>query len=145
MSKLKLSLDLRKQLKTIARQSSAVRGKVLFHEGDPVRGAFLIRSGSVKLSLEGAAKLYGTRTVGAGDIFGLPATVLGKPYSLTAKALKDCDLYFIPRAKLLKLLRQDPRVGYQVVRILGSEINLMRSAAQKIPRPDAGKTHSSIH
>jgi CRP-like cAMP-binding protein len=141
MSSIKISADLRKQLTTVALPGSASAGKVLFHEGDPVRGAYLIRSGVVKLSLYGGSRLYRARILGAGGIVGLPATVLGKPYSLTAEVVDDCELYFIPRAKLLSLLRRNPQIGYEIVRILGKEIMLMRSAAQKIHKRNVPLLH----
>lgn len=132
MRKIKLSPDLHKQLTTIAMPTSESAGKVLFHEGEPVRGAFLIRSGKVKLSLNGGSTAYPERALGSGSVLGLPATVSGEPYSLNAEVVQDCDLYFIPRASLLNLLRRNPRVGYEIVRILGNEIFLMRKAAHSL-------------
>ncbi len=132
MSNVELSPDLQKQLTAIAMPISASAGKVLFHEGDPVRGAFLIRSGKVKLSLNGGSTAYPERALGSGSIVGLPATVSGEPYSLTAEVVQDCDLYFVTRTSLLNLLRRNPSVGYEIVRILGNEIFLMRKAAHSL-------------
>jgi len=71
--------------------------------------------------------------MGPGHVIGLPATFSGEPYSLTAKAERNCHLDFIPRDKLLDLLRFNPEVGFQVVRILSEEIFQMRKAAQELP------------
>jgi len=77
----------------------------------------------------GHSLLYPARSLGAGNIIGLPATFSGEPYSLTAKAERDCRLDFIPRARLLDLLRDNPKVGFQIVRMLSEEIFQMRKAA----------------
>ena len=98
------------------------KGTVLFQMGQPCRGAFLIRSGQVQLSMDTASSLYPARTVGSGFVVGLPATFSGEPYSLTAEAKTRCRLEFIPRQKLLSLLHQNPDAGFQILRLLSEEI-----------------------
>ena len=104
------------------------KGSVLFRAGQPVRGAFLVRSGRVRMSLDHST-LCPARTVGSGGIIGLPATFSGEPYSLTAQVQTDCKLDFVPRARLLRLLRNNPELGFQIVRLLSEEIFQMRTAA----------------
>jgi CRP-like cAMP-binding protein len=122
MSKTTLSLEVRKQLQAIATPVLKDKGTVLFQIGQPCRGAFLIRSGQVQLSLDTVSSLYPTRTVGSGFIAGLPATFSGEPYSLTAETKSRCRLDFIPRQKLLSLLHQNPDAGFQILRLLSEEI-----------------------
>jgi CRP-like cAMP-binding protein len=89
------------------------------------------------MSLGDNPLLYPSRIVGAGSVIGLPATFSGEPYSLTAEAARDCQLEFIPRRKLLELLRRKPDVGYQIVRILSEEISEMRHVnVKRILVPD---------
>jgi CRP/FNR family transcriptional regulator, dissimilatory nitrate respiration regulator len=145
MHSTKLSPDLQSQLTAIATRISEHAGTVLFHAGEPGCGAFLIRSGKVKMSLEGSSELYPARFLRKGSLIGLPATFSGEPYSLTAETVQDSDLYFIPRNKLLNLLQHDPGTGYEIVRILSEEIFQMRKTAYKSHngkhrRPAAKKT-----
>lgn len=98
------------------------KGTILFQMGQPCRGAFLIRSGQVQLSLDTASSLYPARTVGSGFVVGLPAAFSGEPYSLTAEAKSKCHLDFIPRQKLLSLLHRNPDAGFQILRLLSEEI-----------------------
>ena len=89
------------------------------------------------MSLGDNPLLYPSRMVGAGSVIGLPATFSGEPYSLTAEAARDCYLEFIPRRRLLELLRRSPKVGFQIVRILSEEIAEMRHTdAKRILVPD---------
>ena len=122
MSRRTLSLEVRRQLQAIATPLLKDKGTVLFRLGQPSRGAFLIRSGQVQLSLDTVSGLYPARTVGSGFIVGLPATFSGEPYSLTAEAKSRCRLEFISRRKLLRLLRQNPEAGFQILRLLSEEI-----------------------
>jgi CRP-like cAMP-binding protein len=134
MPNLKLSPDLYKYLKGAATPIAKRRGTVLFHAGRPGRGAFLIRSGEVRMILGDKSKVYPARTLGSGSVIGLPATFSGEPYSLTAEVKKDCRLYFLPRRKLLDLLRRNPEVGFHIVRILSEEISQLRKAAGRVPK-----------
>lgn len=103
---------------------------MLFRSGQPCRGAFLIRSGQVELSLDAASKLYPTRTVSSGFVVGLPATFSGEPYSLTAQAKSRCRLDFVPRTRLLDLLQQNSQAGFEILRLLSEEIFQIRKVVK---------------
>lgn len=131
MARKPLPKVLQKQLESVATLVRKPKGTVLFRTGQPCRGAFLIRSGRVELSLDGASHLYPTRVVGAGGLIGLPAAFSGEPYSLTAETKGMCDLNFIPRGRLLAVLRSNPRSGFEIIKLLSEEIFQMRKAAMR--------------
>ena len=131
MARRQLSPEVCKELQAVATHLRKERGTVLFREGKACRGAFLIRSGQVRLTLEAAARSYPARTVGSGFVIGLPATLSGEPYSLTAEVKTSCRLDFIPRRKLLSLLSRSPEAGFQIVRLLSEEIFVIRNAAKR--------------
>ena len=136
MSAKALPLEVRKQLHAVATPVRKDKGTILFRAGQPCRGAFLIRSGQVKLSLDDISRLYPSRTVGSGVVIGLPATFSDEPYSLTAEVKNTCRLDFISRQKLLKLLRQNSQAGFQILRLLSEEIFQMRKAVKRsLQRP----------
>lgn len=126
MSRRILALETRRHLQAIATPVLKDKGTVLFRMGQACGGVFLIRSGQVQLSLDTASSLYPARTVGSGFIIGLPATFSGGPYSLTAETKTRCRLDFIPRQKLLSLLRESSDAGCQVLRLLSEEIFYIR-------------------
>jgi CRP-like cAMP-binding protein len=130
VSKRTLPLEVRKQLQAIATPVLKDRGTILFRLGQPCRGAFLIRSGQVRLSLNTVSGLYPARIVGSGFIVGLPATFSGEPYSLTAETKSKCRLGFIPRQRLLSLLHHNPDVGFQILRLLSEEIFHIRKVVK---------------
>lgn len=104
---------------------------MLFRTGQPCFGAFLLRSGQVELSLEGASHLYPARIMRAGALIGLPAAFSGEAYSLTAQTKTACRLDFIPRGELLDILRRNPRAGFDIVRMLSEEIYQTRNVLKR--------------
>jgi CRP-like cAMP-binding protein len=61
---------------------------------------------------------------------GLPATVSGGAYTLSAEVVADARLDWIPRAKLLAFLHQNPEVSGAILLLLSEEISRMRKAVK---------------
>ncbi len=104
------------------------KGAILFQRGDDVFGVFLIRSGRISLALDCPTPVYPPRILGPGAVVGLPATVSGNPYSLTAKVLDDSELAFVSRDAVLECLQHKPLLCFQVMDMLSGEISDIRSA-----------------
>lgn len=149
MAKDRLFCDLSRQalegLDAISSSATYPKGAVLFVEGQDPRGVFVICNGRVKLSANSAdGKSLILRIADPGEIIGLPGTISGKPYELTAETLEPIQANFIPRDAFLKFLREHGEAAlrvaemltdiyhatYQEVRYLG----LSGSAAEKLAR-----------
>jgi CRP/FNR family transcriptional regulator, cyclic AMP receptor protein len=75
---------------------------------------------------------------------GLPATVTGKPYELTAEVIEPAQANFISRADFLNFLRENGEVSLRVAQQLGEtyhaavaetrSIGLSHSVAEKLAR-----------
>jgi len=75
---------------------------ILFVEGQQSRGVFVLCHGRVKLSTNSAdGKSIIVRIADAGEVVGLPGTLSGKPYELTAEVLEPLQANFIPRDAFL--------------------------------------------
>lgn len=129
MANFVLSAELRERLEEMASSSAKPAGTVLFRRGDSVSGVFLIEKGKAKLTL-GESSAYPPRKLGPGSILGLPATLAGAPYSLTAEVVEDAQVGFIPRDTILEFLRANPLFCFQVTQILGEELSEMRTATE---------------
>ena len=68
------------------------------------------------------------RTVGAGSVLGLPATMCTKPYSLNAAINEPTRYAFVPSGVVKEFLRTRPELCFEVVEILAREVREMRSA-----------------
>jgi CRP-like cAMP-binding protein len=142
MAGLVVSAQLKAELERVAVPVAYPAGSIVFRRGDPVSGLFLVRSGKVILVLDPDRTLYPTRTLAPGCIAGLPATLSGAAYSLTATAYEDAELGFVSRDDFLKVMRTNPDLCLQTMNLLGQEIGYIRGAMDRyararIPRPDA--------
>src|SRR5215469_1882019 len=114
-----LSQSLLATLDHISSAATYPRDVILFAEGQKPRGVFVICSGRVKLSTNSAnGKSIIVRVAEAGAIIGLPGTISGKPYELTAEALEPLQANFIPRDAFLQFLRQNGEVALGVAEML---------------------------
>lgn len=123
--------DLRAELQAMASPVSLPRGTFLFHQGEPAKGIYLISQGKIALHLDSGRRTFPTRVVSSGCVVGLPGTLSGTGYSLTAEILEDSTLDFIPRERLLEFLRDNPAHCFQLVELLSKEISELRAAAQR--------------
>ncbi len=114
----------------------APAGTVLFQRNQTAFGVFYVQSGSVSLRLDGAGDpAILDRTAGPGSIVGLPGTLSGPCYSLTAVTLERCELAFIGRDDLLAAIKTDCQLGMELMRALGEEIISIRRV---LAGPDRG-------
>ena len=111
--------------------SSEAKGTILFRRGDAARGLFLIRSGRVSVDLDAGNAAFPPRILGAGAVVGLPATVAGSPYSLTAEVIDDAELAFVPRPAVLSCLQSNPQLCFEVMDLLSGEISGTRTALKQ--------------
>jgi len=100
------------------------RNTVLFAEGRPVRGIYLLCDGRAKLSIcSDSGKRLTLRVAGPGEVLGLGAALSNTPYEVTAELLDSSQIVFIRRKELMKFLRENPDVCMQVVRMLSQDLH----------------------
>jgi len=97
---------------------------VLFREGRPSTGVFLVRSGRVKLSLHCShGKSLVVQFAGPGEPLGLGATISARPYEVTAEATAPCEVAFLPRRQFLQFLADHPTVSLDLVKLLCQDVD----------------------
>jgi CRP-like cAMP-binding protein len=122
------SAELKAEFERLATTVAKPRGTVLFQRGDKPAGVYLIRSGQISLGLDYENSIYPARILGPGAIVGLPASVSGNAYSLTATVVEDSELAFVPRDGVVACLKKNPTFCFQVMDILSDEIADIRAA-----------------
>lgn len=133
------------RLAGITSASSYPKGATLFVEGQSPRGVFILCNGHVKLSTSSAdGKTLILRISDPGEVLGLPATVTGKPYELTADVIEPTQANFISRQDFLSFLRDHGEAALRVAQQLGEiyhsaiaemrTIGLSHSAGEKLAR-----------
>lgn len=99
------------------------KGTILFREGDPARGVYLIVRGSANLSIHADdGRNIAVRSVGPGYLLGLPGTILNRGYLFTAKLTQDSRVTFVPTGALLDFLRVHNDLCFDIVEMLGGEL-----------------------
>jgi CRP-like cAMP-binding protein len=111
------------RLITAEQRESFAAGRVLFREGDPPRGVFVIHSGTVDLVFSSRAGMRRTlRTASADDVVGLSEAISNTLYACTAAAHTTCEIGFVPLADLHTMLEGDPTLWLTVAEHLSSNV-----------------------
>jgi CRP/FNR family cyclic AMP-dependent transcriptional regulator len=104
--------------------ASHPRSTILFAEGRPVRGIYILCDGRARLSIcSDTGKRLTLRVAGPGELLGLGATLSNTPYEITAELLDNSQVVFVRRKDLLKFLREHREVCMEVVRMLSQDLH----------------------
>lgn len=120
------------RLESIRQTSVYPKGAVLFVEGQPCRGLFILCSGKVKLSTsssQGRSMIVGIAETG--EVLGLSAAMSEGVYAVNAHTLEPTQVNFIPREEFLHFLQEQSDVAYRVARQLSLDL---RRAYQQVSR-----------
>lgn len=140
-----LSKPVLAEMDAISSTSIFPKGSILFVEGQEPRGVFVICNGRLKLSTSSPqGKSIIVRTAKEGEVIGLPSTLSGKPYDLTAEALEPVQANFIRRDAFLQFLQHHSEAALRTAEILSNiyhntlaevrYLGLAASAPQKLAR-----------
>lgn len=134
-----------KTLESIKQVNAYPSGAVLFAEGQAPRGVFILCRGRVKLSITSReGKVLILKLAEPGDVLGLNATLLSKPYEATAETLYASQLDYIPRQDFQRFLKQYGEVCLQAATHVGKScesayeqirsLGLSHSAPEKLAK-----------
>lgn len=104
-----LSTDEIEQIAREALELSFAKGEILFLEGDPCRGLYVVKSGQVRIfksSPEGREQVL--RVAKPGDSFNDVPIFDGGPNPASGSALEASTVYLIPKQTVLALLADCP-------------------------------------
>ena len=81
---------------------SIKKGEPIFEEGDVVNGVYCIKAGVCKMSkLSANGKDQIVKLIKAGELLGQRSMISDEPANLSAVALDDMEVCFIPKAEIL--------------------------------------------
>jgi len=103
-------------LRSITQERKVAAAGEIFREGDPGDGLYCVKSGLVEISgLINAEARRVFSQLGPGEIFGEMAVIEDRPRSATAVALKQTEIYFVPRNEMLSLLQRSPALAFNML------------------------------
>jgi CRP/FNR family transcriptional regulator len=100
------------------------RNTVLFAEGRPVRGIYILCDGRARLSIcADTGRRLTLRVAGPGEVLGLGAALSNTPYETTAELLDNSQVVFVRSKELIKFLRENREVCLQIVHMLSQDLH----------------------
>jgi CRP-like cAMP-binding protein len=101
------------------------KGDIIFKEGDALNGVYCIRNGACKLSkLSANGKDQIVKLVVRGDMLGQRSVVSGESANLSAIALDDMDLCFIPKSEIVKNLHENTNFSFEMLKLMALDLKL---------------------
>lgn len=112
------------ELREIAFPFHREAGDLLFQEGLPAKGIYVIKQGRVKLVQQtpDKRKKQILRILGPGDLVGEEAFFAGGTYSAYARALEPTDCCFLPGRDFMEFLSRYPAAAFRLLERLADAV-----------------------
>ena len=116
-----ISSELAHLIASVSSSAFHRRKTKLFVEGEKPRGVFLLRTGSAKLTTcSTLGKTIVIRLAEPGDVLGLNAVVMNRPYGASAEMMATGHVDFIARDSLLRLMKANDDFAFAVAEQLSA-------------------------
>jgi len=118
-----LSPDEQARVMTLTRRRHFAAGDVLFREGEPCAGLFIVVSGMIKLyrtSADGKEQVL--RHMPAGESLNEVPVFDGGPNPVSAAAVEPAEVLILSRERVLELMREYPALAAGVVQVFASRL-----------------------
>ena len=110
-------------LHLIVQERHFAAGGEIFHEDDHGDGVYFVKDGLVEISsLVGAGSRRVFSRLGPGEIFGEMAMIEHRPRSATATAVKETEVYFLPRGEILSFLQRSPALAFDLLQLISHRL-----------------------
>lgn len=121
--------DLVKSLREHGESLDCSHDRVLFQQGEPPCGLFIVHGGTVDLCMNSQ---IGDQIINMpaspGSLLGLPALIGNVGYTLSANARKDAKVTFVSKEAFARLMLQQPAISVMILRVLAAEVRSARIA-----------------
>jgi CRP-like cAMP-binding protein len=107
--------------RAVRKQYSA--SQIVFSEGQPCSGLFVVASGKLRIfktSANGREQVLGVEGPGS-SVAELPV-LDGGSYPASASAVTDCETIFVSRQDFQNLCLEHPEVGLKVLKVVGARL-----------------------
>jgi len=105
------------------RQRKYAAGELIFGEGDPCAGLYVVQSGNVRIFKSSASGREQVLSIdGPGSSIAELPVFDGGTYPASAQAVSDSTLLFFSRQDFQSLCLQHPHVALKVLRVIGGRL-----------------------
>lgn len=99
------------------------KGEPIFEEGENVNGIFCIKDGVCKLSkLSPNGKDQIVKLISKGELLGQRSMISDEPVNLSAIALEDMEVCFIPKSEIMGLFTQNNNFSMNVMKTICGDL-----------------------
>ena len=116
------------------------KGQIIFEEGETLNGVYCVRDGVCKLTkLSENGKDQVVKLVVKGGLLGKRSLVTEQKTNLSAVALNDMEMCFIPKSEIMSDLSKNPKFTMDVLREMAndlkeSDVSLVNMAQKSVKR-----------
>lgn len=119
------ALNKEETLKLVDCKTSLIikKGDVIFEEGDNINGIYCIKDGICKLTkLSANGKDHIVKLVKKGELLGQRSMISEEPVNLSAVALEDMQVCFIPKAEMMGFFDKNNQFSMNVMKTICSDL-----------------------
>jgi CRP-like cAMP-binding protein len=99
------------------------KGETIFEEGEKLNGVYCVRGGVSKLAkLSPNGKDQIVKLASKGEVLGQRSVVAEENSNLSATAVSDMDMCFIPKEAIVSTLHKNPDFTYEVLRHMAHDL-----------------------
>ena len=99
------------------------KGDVIFEEGDTINGIYCIKDGVCKMSkLSANGKDHIVKLITKGELLGQRSIISDEPVNLSAVALEDMEVCFIPRAEVMGFFDKNNQFSMNVMKTICGDL-----------------------
>lgn len=107
--------------------------RVLFRQGDPSIGLYILLKGEATISMNpGNDGAIFSCKAAAGSLLGLPGLIAKQPYSLSAHACRGAEVSFVAASDFDFLMQSDHSLLLKVLQVLAAEVRSARLAITQL-------------
>jgi len=109
------------------------KGSAIMREGTPVAGLYCIKDGKCKMTkLNTNGKEQIIKFARSGDIIGHRSILSEEPVGLNITALEDTRVCLIPKADILKMVKENPSFSLELMKNISHQLNEANSSISKM-------------
>lgn len=99
------------------------KGEAIFNEGENVNGIFCIKDGVCKLSkLSTNGNDQIVKLISKGELLGQRSMISDEPVNLTATALEDMEVCFIPKSEIMGFFNENNKFSMDVMKAICGDL-----------------------
>ena len=99
------------------------KGETLFEEGEVINGVYCVKDGFCKLSkLSNNGKDQIVKLVKAGELLGQRSMVSDEPANLSAIAIEDMEVCFIPKSEILNFFNKNNQFSLNMMKSICGDL-----------------------